>query len=41
VEAHIFVCLLAFHLFVAIEKTLLDRNVHTSWETVREALKTH
>jgi len=41
VEAHIFVCLLAFHLLVAIEKTLLDRNVHTSWETVREALKTH
>jgi transposase len=41
VEAHIFVCLLAFHLLVAIEKTLLDQNVHKSWETVREALKTH
>lgn len=40
-EAHIFVCLLAFHLLVAIEKTLLDQNVHTSWATVREALKTH
>jgi transposase len=41
VEAHIFVCLLAFHLLVAIEKTLLDQGVHTSWATVREALKTH
>ena len=41
VEAHIFVYLLTFHLLVAIEKTLLDRNVHTSWETVRETLKTH
>jgi transposase len=41
VEAHIFVCLLAFHLLVAIEKTLLDQNVHTSWATIRETLKTH
>jgi transposase len=41
VEAHIFVCLLAFHLLVAIEKTLLDQGVHTSWATVRETLKTH
>src|SRR5215467_3018837 len=41
VEAHIFVCLLAFHLLVAIEQTLLDEKVHTSWATVREALKTH
>jgi len=41
VEAHIFVCLLAFHLLVAIEKTLLDQGVHASWATVREALKTH
>ncbi len=41
VDAHIFICLLAFHLLVAIEKTLLDQKVHTSWATVREALKTH
>lgn len=41
VEAHIFVCLLAFHLLVSIEKTLLDQGVHTSWATVREALRTH
>jgi transposase len=41
VESHVFVCLLAFHLLVAIEKTLLDEGVHTSWATVREVLKTH
>jgi len=41
VEAHIFFCVLAFHLLVAIEKTLLDQNVHTSWATIRETLKTH
>jgi hypothetical protein len=41
VESHIFLCLLAFHLLVAIEKTLLDNGVHTSWATVRDTLKTH
>jgi transposase len=41
VESHVFVCLLAFHLLVAIEKTLLDQGVHTSWATVRDVLKTH
>ena len=41
VESHVFVCLLAFHLLVAIEKTLRDKGVHTSWATVRDALKTH
>jgi transposase len=41
VDSHIFVCLLAFHLLVAIERTLLDRNVHTSWASVRNNLKTH
>ena len=41
VESHVFFCLLAFHLLVAIEKTLLDQGVHTSWATVREVLKTH
>ena len=41
VESHVFVCLLAFHLLVAIEKTLRDQGVHTSWATVRDALKTH
>lgn len=41
VEAHIFLCVLAYHLLVGIEKTLLDQGVHTSWATVRETLRTH
>ncbi len=41
VETHIFLCVLAYHLLVAIEKTLLDKGIHTSWATVRERLKTH
>jgi hypothetical protein len=40
-EAHIFLRVLAYHLLTAIEKTLLDAGVHTSWTTVRERLKTH
>lgn len=41
VDTHIFLCVLAYHLLVAIEKTLLDKGRHTSWETVRETLATH
>jgi transposase len=41
VEAHIFLCVLAYHLLSAIEKTLLDAGTHTSWATVREQLQTH
>lgn len=41
VEAHIFLCVLAYHLLVCIEKTLLDQGVHTSWASVRDALQTH
>jgi transposase len=41
VEAHIFLCVLAYHLLISIEKTLLDQGVHTSWPSVREILKTH
>lgn len=41
VETHIFLCVLAYHLLVAIEKTLLDQGVHTSWASVRDALETH
>jgi transposase len=41
VETHIFLCVLAYHILAAIEKTLLDKGVHTSWATVREKLKTH
>ncbi len=41
VETHIFLCVLAYHLLVAIEKTLLDKADHRSWATVRDALATH
>jgi hypothetical protein len=41
VEAHIFLCVLAYHLLIAIEKTLLDQGIRTSWSTVRDSLKTH
>jgi len=41
VESHIFLCVLAFHLLAAIEKTLVDQGRHTSWATVRDTLKTH
>lgn len=41
VRAHIFLCVLAYHLLVAIEKILHDQGIHTSWATVRDMLKTH
>jgi transposase len=41
VETHIFLCVLAYHLMVAIETTLLNQEVHTSWATVRETVATH
>jgi transposase len=41
VETHIFLCVLAYHLLVAIETTLGDHDQHTSWSTVREVLRTH
>ena len=41
VDTHIFLCILAYHLLVAIETTLLNQGEHTSWATVREALATH
>lgn len=41
VETHIFVCLLAYHLLTAVEKTLRDKGLHVSFSTVREQLKTH
>ncbi len=41
VESHIFLCVLAYHLLVAIETTLLRQEVHTSWATVRDLLATH
>jgi transposase len=41
VETHIFLCILAYHVLVAIETTLLNQGVHTSWATVRERLANH
>jgi transposase len=41
VHTHIFLCVLAYHLLVAIEKRFLDQGVHTSWATLREPLSTH
>jgi transposase len=38
---HIFLCILAYHLLVAIEKRFLDSGVHTSWWTLRQQLSTH
>lgn len=40
-ETHIFLCVLAYHLLVGIEKTLRDSGLYTSWATVRETLRTH
>jgi transposase len=40
-DTHIFLCVLAYHLLISIEKTLLDKGVHTSWATARDTLKTH
>jgi transposase len=41
VQTHIFLCVLAYHLLVAIEKMFLDAGLHTSWATLREELTTH
>ena len=41
VQTHIFLCVLAYHLLVAIEKLFLDAGIHTSWATLRAELATH
>lgn len=41
VETHVFLCVLAYHLLIAIEHTLRSKGIHHSWETVREKLRTH
>ena len=38
VKTHIFLCVLAYHLLISIEKTCLDQAIHTSWATLREQL---
>jgi transposase len=40
-QTHIFLCVLAYHLLVAVEKRFLDRAIHTSWWTLRQQLSTH
>jgi transposase len=40
-QTHIFLCVLAYHLLVAIEKRFLDQGIHTSWWTLRQSLSTH
>jgi len=40
-QTHIFLCVLAYHLLVAIEKRFLDCGMHTSWSTLRQQLSTH
>ncbi len=41
VETHIFLCVLAYHLLVCIERAFLEQGIHTSWETLRRQLSTH
>jgi transposase len=41
VETHIFLCVLAYHLLVCIERAFLEQGIHTSWETLRTQLSTH
>ena len=41
VQTHIFLCVLAYHLLVSIDKMFLDAGIHTSWATLREELSTH
>ena len=41
VQTHIFLCVLAYHLLISIEKMFRDAGVHTSWDTLRAQLSTH
>jgi transposase len=40
-QTHIFLCVLAYHLLVAIEHRFLQAGIHTSWWTIRQQLRTH
>src|SRR6201981_3969838 len=33
-DSHIFLCVIAYHLLTAIEKTLLNQGIHTSWASL-------
>jgi transposase len=41
VETHIFLCVLAYHLLVTVEKAFLDQAIHTSWASLRKQLASH
>lgn len=41
VQTHIFLCVLAYHLLVTIDKHFLDHGLHTSWATLCAQLSTH
>jgi transposase len=41
VHAHVFLCVLAYHILNAIELTLRRSGDHASWETIRAELSTH
>jgi len=41
VQTHIFICILAYHLLALVEKLFRDKGYSTSWETIRECLRTH
>lgn len=41
VQTHIFLCVLAYHLLIAIEKTMQNAKDYSSWETIRKTLSTH
>lgn len=40
-ESHIFVCVLAYHLLVSIERLLHQNGITDSWASVRKRLSTH
>jgi len=40
-EAHLFIGVLAYHLFVSIETVLRSAGDHREWKTVRQVLSTH
>lgn len=40
-QTHIFLCVLAYHLLIYIEKMFLSADIHTSWSTIRDKLTTH
>lgn len=40
-EGHLFISVLAYHLLICIEKTLVEQDDHRRWSTVRKTLTTH